>query len=101
MKPVITRNPKTSVEKIRRCKSVVTFWKCSVPLLRSHAAVGLVDRGRLQLYHTNRSVILVSSTTNSSKDDRLTKFIATIIAFNRLSNKMASSESWSKRIPSW
>ena len=57
----------------------------SVPLLRSHATVGLVDRDRLQLYHANRSVILVSSAIDFSKDDGLTKFIVTIIAFNRLS----------------
>ena len=57
----------------------------SVPLLRSHATVGLVDRDRLQLYHANRSVILVSSAINFSEDDGLTKFIATIIAFSRLS----------------
>ena len=59
----------------------------SVPLLRSQATVGLVDRDRLQLYHANRSVILVSSAINFSEDDGLTKFIATIIAFNRLSLK--------------
>jgi hypothetical protein len=57
----------------------------SVPLLRSHATVGLVDRDRLQLYHANRSVILVSSAINFSKDDGLDKFIAYIIALYRLS----------------
>ena len=57
----------------------------SVPLLRSHATIGLVDRDRFQLYHANHSVILVSSAIDFSKDDGLTKFIATIIAFNRLS----------------
>ena len=57
----------------------------SVPLLRSHATVCLVDRDRLQLYHANRSVILVSSAINFSKDDGLDRFIAVIIAFRRLS----------------
>ena len=57
----------------------------SVPLLRSHATVGLVDRDRLQLYHANRSVILVSSAINFSEGEGLDKFIAVIIAFRRLS----------------
>ena len=57
----------------------------SVPLLRSHATVSLVDRDRLQLYHANRSVILVSSAINLSGGDGLEKFIATIIAFRCLS----------------
>jgi len=57
----------------------------SVPLLRSHATAGLVDRDRLQLYHANRSVILVSSAINFSQEDGKTKFIATIIAFHCLS----------------
>ena len=59
----------------------------SVPLLRSHATVGLVDRDRLQLYHANRSVILVSSAINISEGTGLNKFIATIIAFRCLSFK--------------
>ena len=54
-------------------------------LLRSHATISLVDRDRLQLYHANRSVILVSSATNFSYGDGLDKFIATIMAFQRLS----------------
>jgi len=57
----------------------------SVPLLRSHATVGLVDRDRLQLYYANRSVILVSSAVNFSEGDGLDKFIAVVIAFRRLS----------------
>ena len=57
----------------------------SVPLLRSHATVGLVDRDRLQLYHANRSVILVSSAIKFSKDDGKDKLIATVIAFHCLS----------------
>jgi len=57
----------------------------SVPLLRSHATVGLVDRGRLQLYHANRSVILVSSAIKFSEGDGVDKFIAMITAFYRLS----------------
>ena len=57
----------------------------SVPLLRSHATAGLVDRDRLQLYHANRSVILVSSAINFSQGDGMDKFIATILAFHCLS----------------
>ena len=57
----------------------------SVPLLRSHATVSLVDRDRLQLYHANHSVILVSSAINFSASEGLEKFIATIIAYRRLS----------------
>ena len=57
----------------------------SVPLLRTHATVSLVDRDRLQLYHANRSVILVSSAIKFSCGDGLDKFIALIIAFRRLS----------------
>ena len=57
----------------------------SVPLLRSHATVGLVDRDHLQLYHANRSVILVSSAIDFSGGDGLDKFIAVIIAFRCLS----------------
>jgi len=56
----------------------------SIPLLRSHATVSLVDRDRLQLYHANHSVVLVSSAINFSGGDGLKKFIATIIAFRRL-----------------
>ena len=61
--------------------------KFSVPGFRSHATVGLVDRDRIQFYHANRSVILVSSAINFSAADRtggLDKFIAIAIAFNRL-----------------
>ena len=57
----------------------------SVPLLRSHATVSLVDRDRLQLYHANHSVILVSSAINFSEGDGLDKFIANVITFYRLS----------------
>ena len=57
----------------------------SVPLLRSHATVCLVDRDRLQLYHGNRSVILVLSAINFSSGDGLDKFIALVIAFRCLS----------------
>jgi hypothetical protein len=53
--------------------------------LRSHATVTLVDRNRIQLYHANRSVILVSSAINFSEGDGLSKFIAIIIAFSCLS----------------
>ena len=57
----------------------------SIPLIRSHATVCLVDRDRLQLYHANRSVILVSSAINFSKGNGLDQFIAVIIAFHCLS----------------
>ena len=57
----------------------------SVPLLRSHATASLVDLDRLQLYHANRSVVLVSSAIKFSTDDGKDKLIATIIAFHRLS----------------
>jgi len=50
----------------------------SIPLLRSHATVSLVDPDRLQLYHANCSVILVSSVINFSEGDKLN---ATVIAF--------------------
>lgn len=56
-------------------------------LLRSHATLCLVDRNRLQLYHANRSVILVSSAINLSKSDGLDQFIAVILAFHLLSLK--------------
>ena len=60
----------------------------AVPAFRSHATVGLVDRDRIQFYHANRSVILVSSAINFSASDRtggVEKFIAIVIAFSRLS----------------
>ena len=57
----------------------------SVPLLRSHATVSLVGRDRLQLYHANRSVILVSSAIKFVEGEGLDKFIAIIIAFHCLS----------------
>jgi hypothetical protein len=57
----------------------------SIPAFRSHATIGLVDRDRIQFYHANHSVILVSSGINFSQDDGLDKFIAIVIAFGRLS----------------
>ena len=57
----------------------------SVSPLRSQATVCLINRDLLQLYHANRSVILVSSAINFSTDDGLDKFIAVIIAFHCLS----------------
>ena len=57
----------------------------SVPAFRSHATIGLVDRDRIQFYHANRSVVLVSSALSFEKDDGLKKFIAIGIAFGRLS----------------
>lgn len=57
----------------------------SVPAFRSHATVGLVDRHRIQFYHANHSVILVSSAIPFSSGDDLDTFIAIVIAFSRLS----------------
>jgi hypothetical protein len=60
----------------------------SIPAFRSHATIGLVDRDRIQFYHANHSVILVSSAINFSSRDKtggLEKLIAIVIAFNRLS----------------
>jgi hypothetical protein len=62
--------------------------KFSVPAFRSHATVALVDRDRIQFYHANRSVILVSSAINFSLGNTkggVEKFIAIVIAFSRLS----------------
>ena len=58
----------------------------SVPLLRSHATVSLVDRDRLQFYHANRSVILVSSAINLANEESggKDKFIASVLAFHCL-----------------
>ena len=60
----------------------------SIPAFRSHATVGLVDRDRIQFYHANHSVILVSSAirfTAGGRGEGLEKFIAIVIAFGRLS----------------
>jgi hypothetical protein len=60
----------------------------SVPAFRSHATVGLVDRDRIQFYHANHSVILVSSALSFAESEPsvgLDKFIAIVIAFGRLS----------------
>ena len=54
-----------------------------IPTFRSHATVGLVDRGQIQFYHANHSVILVSSAINFTMEG-LDKFIAIVIAFSRL-----------------
>ena len=59
----------------------------SVPAFRSHATIALVDRDRIQFYHANHSVILVSSAISFSTTDTkdgLDKFIAIVIAFGRL-----------------
>ena len=85
--------PSTSSSETRRqtlpalqvCRYLLEMF--SVPLLRSHATVGLVDRDRLQLYHANRSVILVSSAINFKNGDGLDKFIAAIIAFRLLPSR--------------
>jgi len=58
----------------------------AIPAFRSHATIGLVDRDRIQFYHANHSVILVSSGINFSRQDEkgLDKLIAIVIAFSRL-----------------
>jgi len=61
-------------------------------MLRSHATVGLVDRDRLQLYHANRSVILVSSAVKFSEGDGVDKFIAMIVAFGHSLLSMSGFE---------
>ncbi|KAF9789671.1 hypothetical protein BJ322DRAFT_1105528 [Thelephora terrestris] len=70
---------------IRVCSYLLEMF--SISLLRLHATVCLVDHGRLQLYHANRSVILVSSAINLSEGNGLDQFIAVIIAFHSLSFK--------------
>jgi hypothetical protein len=60
----------------------------SIPAFRLHATIGLVDRDRVQFYHANHSVILVSSAINFAVTDNargLEKLIAIVIAFSRLS----------------
>jgi hypothetical protein len=60
----------------------------SIPAFRSHATIGLIDRDRIQLYHANHSVILVSSAIKFTSDNEgggLDKLIAIMIAFSRLS----------------
>ena len=82
--PEPKQEPKRQVEPaLQVCRYLLEMF--SVPLVRSHATVSLVDRDRLQLYHANRSVILVSSAINFSDGDGLDKFIGMIIAFQHLS----------------
>ena len=60
----------------------------AIPAFRSHVTIGLVDCDRIQFYHANHSVILVSSGINFLPNDHkggLDKLIAIVIAFNRLS----------------
>lgn len=55
--------------------------------IRPHVTVGLVDRNRIQFYHANHSVVLVSSAINLSLEDdegSIDKLIAILIAFRRL-----------------
>jgi len=64
------------------------FEQFSIPAFRSHATVCLVDRDRIQFYHANHSVILVSSAINFSQNyqgDGVDKFIAIVIGFSQLS----------------
>jgi len=59
----------------------------SVPAFHSHTNISLVDHDRIQFYHANHSVILVSSGLSFLKDNqtgRLHKFIVIVIAFGRL-----------------
>ena len=60
----------------------------SVPAFRSHATIGLVDRDRIQFYHANHSVILVSSAISFSTRHQtadVDQFIGVVIAFSQLS----------------
>lgn len=59
-----------------------------IPAFRSRATVGSVDRNRIQFYHENYPVILVSSAIAFSRSgdvEGLEKFIVIVIAFCRLS----------------
>ena len=51
---------------------------------RTRPTIGVIDRDPIQFYHTNRSVILVSSTINNGTGG-LDKLVAIVIAFSRLS----------------
>ena len=56
--------------------------------LRPHVTVGLADRDRIQFYHTNHSVVLVSSVIDLSLHDdesSIDRMVAILIAFRRLS----------------
>jgi len=56
--------------------------------LRPHVTVGLVDRNRIQFYHANHAVVLVSSVIDLSlRNDKsgIDRFIAILIAFRYLS----------------
>jgi len=59
----------------------------SAPLLCSHATISLIDYDRLQLYHANCLVILVSSAINFSGGDGLSKFVTLIITLSCFSLK--------------
>lgn len=53
--------------------------------LRPHVTVGLVDRNRIQFYHANHTVVLVSSVIDLSDDEGgIDRFIAFLIAFHYL-----------------
>ncbi|KAF9648771.1 hypothetical protein BDM02DRAFT_2074741 [Thelephora ganbajun] len=55
--------------------------------LRPHVTVGLVDHHRIQLYHADHSVVLVSSVADLSLHDdegSIDRLIAILIAFRRL-----------------
>ena len=89
--PIFRKPPKKETERQKAAYLQVGRYlleQFSVPAFRSHATIGLVDRDRIQFYHANHSVILVSSAINFSVTDRaggLDKFIAIVIAFSRLS----------------
>ena len=51
---------------------------------RTRPTIGVIDRDLIQFYHTNRSVILVSSTINNGTGG-LGKLVAIVISFSRLS----------------
>lgn len=55
---------------------------------RPHVTIGLVDRNRIQFYHADHSVVLISSPISLSLQDKeggIDRFIAILIAFHRLS----------------
>ena len=60
----------------------------SLPAFQLHTTIGVIDRDRIQFYHANHSVILVSSAISIGITDEtggLDKLIAIVITFSRLS----------------
>ena len=60
----------------------------SLPAYQLHTTIGIINRDRIQFYHANHSVILVSSAIDIGINDKtggLDKLIAIVITFSRLS----------------